>query len=181
MSKIGKKPIALPSGVTVTVDGSLVTVKWSKGTLSYSLLHGVTVSLEETTVTVAIDTDEKKNLWGLTRTLIQNMVTGVSEWYTIKLHILWVWFGAKIAGQKVNLALWFSHPVEYVLPAGIAATIEKDTKGNDIITLTWIDKQLIWETAAKIRKLKAPEPYKGKGIRYIDETIKLKAGKAAKK
>ena len=181
MSKIGKKPIALPNGVTVTVDNSVVSVKGSKGTLSYKMLQGVTATVEENTVTVAIDTDEKKNLWGLTRTLIQNMVTGVSEWYTIKLHVLWVGFTAKTAGQKLILALGFSHPVEYQLPQGIAAALEKDVKGNDIITLTWIDKQLIGETAAQIRKLKKPEPYKGKGIRYIDETIKLKAGKAAKK
>lgn len=181
MSKIGKKPILLPNGVTVTIDNSVVSVKWSKGNLSYTLLSGVTASVEENTVVVAVDSDEIWNLWGLTRTLIQNMVTGVSEWYTKKLHILWVGFGAKSAWQKLNLSLGFSHPVEFALPTGISATVEKDPKGNDIITLTWIDKQLVGETAAKIRKLKEPEPYKGKGIRYIDETIKLKAGKAAKK
>ena len=181
MSKIGKKSISLPQGVTVTVDNGLVTVKWPKGTLSYQILQGVSVTVEETTVTVTVDSENIWNLWGLTRTLIQNMVTGVSEGYTKKLHILWVGFGAKLNGQKIGLSLGFSHPVEYLLPTGIAATIEKDPKGNDIITLTWIDKQLLGETAAKIRKLKQPEPYKGKGIRYIDEVIKLKAGKAAKK
>lgn len=181
MSKIGKKPISLPSGVTVTIENSVVSVKGSKGNLSYKMLQWVTATVEENTVVVAIDSDEKKNLWGLTRTLIQNMVTGVSDWYTIKLHVLWVGFTAKVAGQKLVLALWFSHPVDFQLPQGIASVVEKDPKGNDIITLTWIDKQLIGETAAKIRKLKAPEPYKWKGIRYIDEVVKLKAGKAAKK
>lgn len=181
MSKIGKKPIALPSGVSVTVANACVTVKGPKGELSYTMLSGVSAAVEENTVVVSVSSDEIKNLWGLTRTLIQNMVTGVSEWYTIKLHILWVGFTAKTAWQKINLALWFSHPVEFPLPAWISAAVEKDTKGNDIITLTWIDKQLIGETAAKIRKLKKPEPYKGKGIRYMNETIKLKAGKAAKK
>lgn len=181
MSKIGKKPIALPSGVTVTIDNSVVTVKGPKGSLSYTLLAGVNASVVDNTVVTSVDSEDKWNLWGLTRTLIQNMAIGVSEWYTKKLHVLWVWFTAKTAGQKLALSLGFSHPVEYPLPTGIAASVEKDAKGNDIITLTWIDKQLVGETAAKIRKLKEPEPYKGKGIRYIDETIKLKAGKAAKK
>jgi large subunit ribosomal protein L6 len=164
MSKIGKKTITVP-----------------KGTLSYTALEGVSVVLEDNVITVSVADDSIRNLWGLTRTLVNNMVVGVSEGYTIKLHILWVGFGAKVNGQKLGLSLGFSHPVDFDLPQGIAATVEKDPKGNDIITLTWIDKQLIGETAAKIRKLKKPEPYKGKGIRYFGEQIKLKAGKAAKK
>lgn len=181
MSKIGKKTITVPQGVTVTINGQHVEVKGPKGTLSYTALEGVSVVLEDNVITVSVADDSIRNLWGLTRTLVNNMVVGVSEGYTIKLHILWVGFGAKVNGQKLGLSLGFSHPVDFDLPQGIAATVEKDPKGNDIITLTWIDKQLIGETAAKIRKLKKPEPYKGKGIRYFGEQIKLKAGKAAKK
>lgn len=181
MSKIGKKVIIVPQGVTVTINNNVVSVKGPKGELSYTTLEGVNVSLEDTILAVSVDSEEKRNLWGLTRTLINNMVVGVSEGYTIKLHLLWVGFSAKLAGQNINLALGFSHPVVYHLPTGIGATVDKDPKGNDIITLTWIDKQLIGETAANLRKLKKPEPYKGKGIRYFGETVKLKAGKAAKK
>lgn len=181
MSKIGKKPIAIPAGVTVTVDKSLVSVKWPKWSLSYSFLDGVNVVVEGSEVIVTINSDDKKNLWGLTRTLIQNMVTGTSEGYAKKLLVLWVGFTAKVAGSNLALALGFSHPIQFPIPQGITIVIEKDPKGNDIINLTWIDKQLLGETAAKIRKLKEPEPYKGKGIRYSDEVIKLKAGKAAKK
>lgn len=181
MSKIGKKSISIPQGVTLTINWQDVAVKGPKGNLSYTLLAGVSAIVENDTIVVSIDNDDKKNLWGLSRTLIQNMVIGVSTWYTIKLHVLWVWFTAKVGGQKLALALGFSHPVDFLLPQGISAIVEKDAKWNDIITLTWIDKQLIGETAARIRRLKEPEPYKWKGIRYIDETIKLKAGKAAKK
>lgn len=181
MSKIGKKTITLPQGVTVAINGQEVVAKGPKGTLSYTALPGVFVVLEDNVVTVSVENDSLKNLWGLTRTLVNNLVVGVSEGYTIKLHILGVGFWAKVAGQKVDLALGFSHPVHFMLPEGIAGSVDKDPKGNDIITLTWIDKQLIGETAAKIRKLKKPEPYKGKGIRYFGEVIKLKAGKAAKK
>lgn len=181
MSKIGKKVISIPSGVTVQVENSLVKVKGPKGELSYKMLPGVNAVVEGDTVATSVDSDEIRNLWGLTRTLIQNMVTGVSTWYEIKLHVLWVGFTAKTAGQKLVFALGYAHPVEFVIPAGINATVDKDTKGNDIITLTGIDKQLIGESAARIRKLKKPEPYKGKGIRYFGETIKMKAGKSAKK
>jgi large subunit ribosomal protein L6 len=181
MSKIGKKVILIPAGVTVTVDNSLVTVKGPKGSLNYTLLSGVLVSQDEGLLAVAVADDSKRNFWGLTRALIQNMVIGVSEGYTIKLHILGVGFGAKIAGKNIDLALGFSHPVKYTLPAAVDATVEKDPKGNDIITLTSIDKELIGETAAQIRRHKMPEPYKGKGIRFFGEQIKLKAGKAAKK
>ncbi|MEI7477863.1 MAG: 50S ribosomal protein L6 [bacterium] len=149
--------------------------------MSYTYLSGVNVEQQGENIVVTIDTQDKKNLRGLTRTLVQNMIVGVSEGYEKKLIILGVGFTAKIAGQKIVLALGFSHPVEFALPKGIAAVAEKDPKGNDIITLTGIDKQLIGETAATLKKLKTPEPYKGKGIRYFGETIKLKAGKAAKK
>lgn len=181
MSKIGKKSIAIPSGVEVTIDGQKVSVKGSKGTLSYTLLQGVMAELKDGEVVVSIDHDDKKNLWGLSRTLIANMVEGVSKGYEKKLQILGVGYTAKMQGTNIQLALGFSHPVVFTMPKEVVATIDKDPKGNDIITLVSIDKELIGETAAKIRALKKPEPYKGKGIRYIDEVIKLKAGKAAKK
>lgn len=181
MSKIGKKSIAIPSGVEVTISGQTVSVKGGKGTLSYTLLPGVSAVVADNEITVSIDNDEKKNLWGLSRTLIANMVDGVSKGYEKKLQVLGVGYTAKLQGTNLQLALGFSHPVVFPLPKVVTATVEKDAKGNDIITLTSIDKEVIGETAAKIRSLKAPEPYKGKGIRYIDEVVKLKAGKAAKK
>ncbi len=181
MSKIGKKSIAIPAGIEVILDGQTVTVKGSKGTLSYTLLAGVTAEIKDGEVVVTIDNDDKKNLWGLSRTLIANMIEGISKGYEKKLQILGVGYTAKMQGTNIQLALGFSHPVLFTVPKAVVATIEKDPKGNDIITLISIDKEVIGETAAKIRALKAPEPYKGKGIRYIDEVIKLKAGKAAKK
>lgn len=181
MSKIGKKSIEIPSGVEVTLNGKTVTVKGSKGTLSYTLLEGVNAEVANNEVVVSIDSDDKKNLWGLSRTLIANMVEGVSKGYEKKLQILGVGYTAKMQGTNIQLALGFSHPVLFTVHNDVKASIDKDPKGNDIITLTSFNKELIGETAAKIRALKAPEPYKGKGIRYIDEVIKLKAGKAAKK
>lgn len=181
MSKIGKKSIAIPSGIEVTVNGQTVSVNGSKGTLSYTLLPGVMAVVADGEVTVSIDSDDKKNLWGLSRTLIANMVEGLSQGYEKKLQVLGVGYTAKLQGKNIQFALGFSHPILFQVPTVVTATIEKDAKGNDIITLTSIDKEVIGETAAKIRALKAPEPYKGKGIRYMDEVIKLKAGKAAKK
>ena len=181
MSKIGKKSIAIPSGVEVTLSGSTVSVKGGKGTLSYTLLDGVIVVIENDAIIVSVDSDEKRNLWGLSRTLIANMVHGVSTGYEKKLQVLGVGYTAKLQGTNLLLALGFSHPVNFEVPKIVTVAVEKDPKGNDIITLTSIDKEVIGETAAKIRALKKPEPYKGKGIRYIDEVIKLKAGKAAKK
>ena len=181
MSKIGKKSIAIPSGIEVTVSGQTVSVKGSKGTLSYTLLEGVSAVIEEGHVVVSISDDSKKNLWGLSRTLIANMVEGLHQGYEKKLQVLGVGYTAKMQGTNIQLSLGFSHPVTFTVPSVVVASIDKDPKGNDIITLKSINKEVIGETAAKIRALKAPEPYKGKGIRYIDEVIKLKAGKAAKK
>jgi len=181
MSKIGKKSIAIPAGVEVTINGQEVSVKGGKGTLSYTLLTGVSATIADGEVVVTIDNDDKKNLRGLSRTLIANMVEGVSNGYEKKLQVLGVGYTAKMQGTNIQLALGFSHPVVFNVPQIVKASVDKDPKGNDIITLVSIDKEVIGETAAKIRALKAPEPYKGKGIRYIDEVIKLKAGKAAKK
>jgi len=181
MSKIGKLPITIPEGVEVTITNNLVKVKWPKGELEYQGLDCVKIKQEESTVVVTIDNDDNKKFRGLTRTLIANMVEWVTKWYEKKLHIIWVGYWAKIQGNKIDLALWLSHKVIFELPELVSAKVEQDPKWNTILTFTSIDKQLIGEVAAKIRDLRKPEPYKGKGIRYFGEEIKLKAGKAAKK
>lgn len=181
MSKIGKKEILIPAWVQVTLSGNVVHVKWPKGQLSLHLIEGVTVEISAERIIVKVNSDEIKNLWWLTRTLIANMVQGVSQGYQKKLLILWVGYWAKVQGNIVQLNLGFSHPVKIELPPVVKVVAEKDTKGNDILVFDSIDKQMLWQVVAKIRSIKSPEPYKWKGIRYIDEVIKLKAGKTAKK
>ena len=181
MSKIGKKPVDIVDGVTIQIDGKLIVVKWPKGQLQYELLDGVNVEQKENQLFFSVESDELKNLRGLSRTLIANMVEWVTNWYEKKLLVIGVWYSAKAQGKIIDLQLWLSHPVNFPLPDAVEASTEKDPKGNDIITLTSIDKQLVGEVAAKIRSLRKPDPYKGKWIRYTDEIIKLKPGKAAKK
>jgi large subunit ribosomal protein L6 len=181
MSKIGKKPIILPDWVSVSQDNGLITVKGSKGTLTYQCYPTVTMATEGNHVTFSVASNDDFKFWWLVRALVNNMVTGVSTGYTIKLHVIWVGFNVKQQGQELVMNLGYSHPVNYTLPASVTATIDKDPKWFDIITLQSIDKQLIGQVASQIRALRAPEPYKGKGVRYSDETIKLKAGKTAKK
>lgn len=181
MSKIGKKIIALPAGVEAHLQNKLLTVKGPKGQLSYTLLDGVEVKIEGNEITVAVADEEKRNLRWLTRTLIANMVQGVSQWYQKKLLVTGVWFAAKLEGKKIVLSLGLSHKVNFQVPESIETTLEQDVKGNTIITMSGIDKQYLGEVAAKLKALKKPEPYKGKGIRYLDEYIKLKPGKATKK
>ena len=181
MSKIGKKPILLPDWVSVSQDNGLITVKWPKWSLSYQCYPSVTMTTENNSVMFSVDSSDDFKFWWLVRALVNNMVTGVSVGYEIKLHVIWVGFNVKEQGNKLIMNLWFSHLVEYPLPAWITATLEKDPKWFDIVILNGIDKQLIWQVASQIRALKSPEPYKGKGIRYATETIKLKAGKTAKK
>jgi large subunit ribosomal protein L6 len=130
---------------------------------------------------VSIVSEDYKNLWWLVRTLINNMVEGVTKGFEKKLVVVWVGYSAKVQGKKIILNLGYSHPIEYELPEGISATVEKDQKWNDVITISGIDKQLVGQVAAVIRSFRKPEPYKGKGVRYIDEVVKLKAGKQAKK
>lgn len=181
MSKVGKKVIVLPAGVEATLQGQLLSVKGPKGTLSYTLLDGVQVTIENNELTVFVADEEKRNLRGLTRTLVANMVEGVAHGYEKKLMITGVGYGAKMEGKKIVLALGFSHKVTFEIPQSITTTVEVDVKGNTIVTMTGIDKQYLGEVAAKFKALKKPEPYKGKGIRYFDEYIKLKPGKATKK
>ncbi len=183
MSRIGRKPVIIPEGVNVDVktEERYIKVKWPKGELEYRWPKWVIVSLEENKVVVNVEDEDYKNLWWLVRTLINNMVEGVTKWFEKRLVVVWVWYSAKVQGKKLVLNLWYSHPIEYEIPEGITITTEKDQKWNDIIVVSWIDKQLVWQTAAVIRSFRKPEPYKWKGIRYIDEVIKLKAWKQAKK
>jgi len=181
MSRIGKNPVLIPSGVTVNIDGNTVKVKGSKWELTYTHPNGVKVELEENQVKVSIESNEYRNYWWLVRTLIANMVEGVANWFKKELLVLWVGYNAKVQGTKLILSLGFSHPVEYEAPKGVAVSLDKGPKGATLIRVEGIDKQLVWEVAAKIRSFKKPEPYKGKGIRYIDEQVKLKQGKTAGK
>lgn len=178
MSRVGKNPIEIPSGVTVTVSGNTVKVKGSGGNLEMNFREEISVKVEgsSATVTRADDTRQARALHGLTRTLIANMVKGVSEGFERKLEIVGVGYRADVKGSNLNLLLGFSHPIDYPLPAGIKASVEKQT----LITLTGADKQLLGQVAAEIRGFRPPEPYKGKGIKYEGEVIRRKAGKAGK-
>ncbi len=177
MSRIGKLPIDIPSGVTITVDPDWVTVSGSKGTLKQFTMPGVTVTQEDNRIVVTRDNDEPQNRakHGLMRTLIANMVEGVSKGFEKKLEINGVGFRVAMAGSGLKLNLGFSHDVNYALPQGITATVEQN-----IITVSGIDKQQVGQVAAEIRALKKPEPYKGKGIKYVGERIIRKSGKSGK-
>jgi large subunit ribosomal protein L6 len=177
MSRIGKQPIAVPSGVTITVDPDTITVAGSKGTLTQFTMPGVTVKQEEGTVVVTRENDEPKNRakHGLMRSLINNMVVGVSQGFSKQLEVNGVGFRVATAGQDLKMNLGFSHEVVYHLPQGIQATVEQNK-----ITISGIDKQQVGQVAAEIRALKKPEPYKGKGIKYVDERIIRKSGKSGK-
>lgn len=178
MSRIGRKPITVPTGVTVEITGAKVVVSGPKGTLERPLLRGLAVAQEgdQLTVSQKVQNAETQATFGLMRTLIDNMVQGVSTGFTRQLEINGVGYRANVAGTSVNLSLGFSHPIEFKLPAGVEAKVEKN-----IITISGHDKQLVGQVAAKIRELKKPEPYKGKGIKYVEERIRRKAGKTATK
>ena len=177
MSRIGKLPITIPSGVTITVDHDVVTVNGSKGTLSQTLLPGITLKIEEGVATVIRENDEAQNRakHGLMRTLINNMVVGVSQGFSKQLEINGVGYRVAQAGTTLKMNLGFSHEVVFDIPTGITATIEQN-----IITISGINKQQVGQVAADIRKLKKPEPYKGKGIKYVGERIIRKSGKSGK-
>ncbi|HKM40399.1 MAG: 50S ribosomal protein L6 [Patescibacteria group bacterium] len=179
MSRLGKLPIQIPAGTEVNIDQGIIRVKGPKGQLEQAIDPMVKVEKTEEGLVVTVGKPEDKKeraLWGLFRALIANMVTGVNEGYEKKLEVKGVGYKVAVAGNKVNLNLGFSHPLEFVLPEGISAVAE----GNNL-TISGIDKQLVGETAARIRKLRKPEPYKGKGIKYSDEIIRRKAGKTAAK
>ncbi|MFA5358793.1 MAG: 50S ribosomal protein L6 [Patescibacteria group bacterium] len=179
MSRIGKKPIQIPSGVEVKADGGQLSVNGPKGTLTIQLHPVVNIEIKDGSIFVTVSEPEEKKqraLWGLFRKLIANMIEGVVKGFEKKLEISGVGFRVALQGNKLVFNLGFSHQIEFVLPQGISAVIE----GTNVIILNGIDKQLIGETAAKIRKLKKPEPYKGKGIKYAGEAIRRKAGKSGK-
>lgn len=177
MSRIGKLPIAIPSGVTITIDPDEITVAGPKGTLKQFAMPGVTVAQEDGKVVVTRVNDEATNRakHGLMRSLLNNMVAGVSGGFSKKLEINGVGYRVAMQGADLKLNLGFSHDVIYKLPTGVAAAVEQNT-----ITVSGIDKQQVGQVAAEIRALKKPEPYKGKGIKYADERIIRKSGKSGK-
>ncbi len=174
MSRIGKMPIAIPKGVQVTLKTGEITVKGPKGELHRALPTMVTVKTEGSQLVVTRDNDEQMSRarHGLVRALVNNMVTGVSVGFERKLEINGVGYRAEVAGDKITLALGYSHPVNYQLPKGISAKVDKN-----IVVLTGADRELLGHVAAKVRSFRPPEPYKGKGVKYIEETIKRKVGK----
>jgi large subunit ribosomal protein L6 len=179
MSRIGKKPISIASGVKVTVDGQTVKVEGPKGRLERNIHDQIEVRMDADQVSmIPRSTQSGSALQGLSRTLVANMVDGVTSGFSRVLEINGVGYRAELKGTTLNLSLGYSHPVEYPLPKGITA--EVDTKANRI-TISGIDKELVGATAAKIRSFRQPEPYKGKGIKYAEERILRKAGKTGKK
>lgn len=178
MSRIGRNPIAIPAGVDVTVEAPLVTVKGPKGQLTHTVAAPIEVAVEGGQVVVTRPDDERRSrsMHGLTRTLIANMITGVTEGYKKQLEITGTGYRVVAKGKDMEFSLGFSHTVPVAAPEGIEFTVDSQTK----FTVAGIDKQLVGETAARIRKLKKPEPYKGKGIHYVGETIRRKVGKAGK-
>lgn len=181
MSKLWKKDIIIPEWVSVSLEDRKVIVTGPKGLLSYLLPVWVIVSINGSNISFSIIDDSYKSLWGLCRVLVYNMIIWVSSGYTKKILILWVWYGVKVESNNLLFSLWYSHPIRFVVPSEIVIVAEKDVKGNDILTFSCINKELLWKIVADIRALKKPEPYKGKWIRYFDEVIKLKAWKTAKK
>ena len=179
MSRIGRMPITIPAGVTINLDGNVVTVKGPKGELTREVAKALTIKIEENTLTVERPSDvkEHRSLHGLTRTLINNMVVGVTEGFTKTLEINGVGYRAAKSGNKVTLSLGFSHPVEVEPPQGLALDVPVPNK----IVVSGINKEAVGALAAKIRGYREPEPYKGKGIKYEGEVVRRKVGKAGGK
>jgi large subunit ribosomal protein L6 len=178
MSRIGRLPITIPAGVDVTIDGRTVTVKGPKGSLSRDLHPDIAVSREDGSIVVTRPTEQKmhKQLHGLTRTLVNNMVVGVTDGYRKGLEITGVGYRAVKVGEKLQLSLGYSHQIEIDPPAGITFEVENPTR----LAVVGIDKELVGQIAAKVRSTRKPEPYKGKGVRYAGEQVRRKAGKAGK-
>ena len=178
MSRIGRMPISVPSGVDVTIDGAQVTVKGPKGTLQHTVASPITVAKDEGVLTVSRPDDqrESRSLHGLTRTLVNNMVVGVTDGYSKALEIVGVGYRVAAKGRDLEFALGYSHPVPVTAPEGISFVVESPTK----LRVEGIDKQLVGEVAANIRKLRKPDPYKGKGVRYAGENVRRKVGKTGK-
>ena len=182
MSRIGKLPVNLPAGVSVTVsDNNEVCVKGPKGTMTQKVDSDITVTVEGNVLTVTRPTDQPRHrsMHGLYRALINNMVVGVSTGFEIKQEFIGVGFKVEVDGQLLKLSLGYSHDIYLLLPAEVQAEVVQEKKGNPILTLKSIDKQLVGQVAAKIRSLRKPEPYKGKGIKFVGEVLRRKAGKSA--
>ena len=174
MSRIGKKPISVPKGVEVSIDKQMVTVKGKLGTVSRVFHAGISVQKEGDVLGVAMKNREGSGaLWGLSRTLLNNMILGVSEGFSRALEIQGVGYRAAVSGGGLQLNLGFSHPIDYALPTGIEAKVEK----NVLITVSGTDPEVVGQVCADIRRFRPPEPYKGKGIRYVGETVLRKEGK----
>jgi len=178
MSRVGKKPIEIPAGVEVKLEGDKISVKGPKGTLEQDIHPRITVTIEDNEVRVGVGDEtnvKERALWGLFSRLIGNMVTGVTEGYEKKLEVNGIGYKVGVQGKTLKLDVGFSHSVEFPIPEGLDISAEKN-----VITISGIDKQFVGEVAAQIRRVRKPEPYKGKGIKYIDEVIQRKAGKAGK-
>ncbi len=175
MSRIGKRAVAIPAGVTVTLDGQKVTVKGPKGELSWTVVDEIEVAKGEAGLSFAprSDTARARAMWGLSRTLVANMVQGVTQGYEQALELVGVGYRAALKGTTLSMQLGFSHDVEIPPPPGITFAVPKQTE----IRVSGVDKQLVGEIAARIRKIRPPEPYKGKGVRYVGETVRRKEGK----
>jgi large subunit ribosomal protein L6 len=175
MSRIGKKPVAVPKGVTAQVDGQTVTAKGPKGQLAVALVDDVAVAMTDEGITVAPrdDSKEARSLWGMSRTLVQNIVTGVTDGFEKRLEISGVGYRAQVQGNKLNLTLGYSHDVNFAIPEGIQVQTPKPTE----VVVSGIDKQKVGQVAAEIRRWRPPEPYKGKGVKYANEFIFRKEGK----
>ena len=178
MSRIGKQPVQVPSGVEVTIDGRQVTVKGPKGTLGHTVAEPIAVSFDDGLISVTRPDDERKSrsLHGLTRTLIDNMVVGVTQGYSKAMEIVGTGYRVAAKGSNLEFSLGYSHTIVVSAPEGITFVVESPTK----FSVNGINKQQVGEVAANIRKLRKPEPYKGKGVRYADENVRRKAGKAGK-
>jgi large subunit ribosomal protein L6 len=180
MSRIGKKPIDIPGGVDIKLEGSTIRVKGPKGEMQWDYPGAINIALDQRKLLVKRggDSKQERSLHGLTRSLVANMVSGVSQGYQRVLEITGVGYRAQVQGTKVVLTLGYSHPVEFQLPPGVSAAVDQK---QTTITLSGIDKQVLGQVAANIRALRSPDIYKGKGVRYAGERLKLKVGKAGKK
>jgi large subunit ribosomal protein L6 len=186
MSRVGKKPITIPTGVTVTISDLQLEVKGPKGTLQTPIPNGVSFKQEEGTLTAERKSDDQAAFHGLARALANNAIVGVTEGFTTKMDIVGVGYKADVQGQKILFSLGYSHPIEYPLPDGIVAATERVGTKTSInqyqttITLSGIDKQKLGQVAAELNRLRKPDAYKGKGVRYADKLYKLKPGKTGK-
>lgn len=177
MSRVGKKPIPIPPGVSVVVDGAVVRAEGPRGRLTQTVPPGLQARVEDGQVVIVRQGDDRRlrALHGLTRALVANMVTGVNEGFEKKLEVVGIGYRAQLQGRTLQLSLGYSHPVLFPLPDGITAEVDRQT----VITLRGADKALVGQTAARLRALRKPDPYKGKGIKYVDEVIRRKVGKKA--